>query len=72
MSYTLVGINLSINVELQERKILNIIRNGLNASLENGEITNAQSIVIKHLIELNKIRINFEELGEPIRINRNL
>lgn len=72
MNYTLEGVNVSMSFELLEEDILNIIKNGLKYLVENNEISKAKSLLIKNLIELEKIKIILEEIGDPIRIERDL
>lgn len=72
MNYTLEGLNVSMSIELIEEEILNIIKNGLKYLVENKEITKAKSLLIKNLIESEKIKIILEKIGDPIRIERDL
>ena len=71
-NYTLEGVGVSMTIELSEEDILNIIRNGLRYLVDNGEIRPAKSILIENLIELEKIKIVLEKVGDPIRLKKDL
>ena len=72
MNYTLQGIGVNWQVELSEEDIIKIIKNGLKISVEKHDITNFQSILLEHLIEMDKIKITLEKIGKIIPINKDI
>ena len=63
---------MSISIEISEKEILEIIKVGLEKLIEEKEITDAKALLIKNLIEKEKLKISLEKVGEPIRIERDL
>ncbi len=72
MKYTIKGVGVSMSIEILEEDILDIIKNGLKYLVENMEITKAKSLLINNLIESGKIKIILEEIGDTIRIEKDL